>query len=194
MIFVRKNFLAALCLAGVMALAGCASSDPVYYTLQAQPGAIMAAPVRVIELRRVTLPGYLDRADIVRGTQNYRLDVSDGARWGEPLGDMIGRVLAANLSQRLPASTVFGTAGAITLPPDARIEVDVRHFDAGADGVVTLDATTAIWHGQQMRDARHVVLSAAKSGTGPAAEAAAMSNLLAQLADGIATRLTLPAN
>ena len=170
-------------------LLGCGSSpEPTFYALAPTRGAENAAPVHVIEMRRPGVPGYLDRSDIVTGVASYRLRVANTERWGEPLGDMIARVLAQDLQQRLPGSVVFTEAGALAASPDALVEVDIQRFDAGQDGAVTLAAQVVVQSGQEraLLATRSLRLSARSSGAGTAALAATMSALLGQLADQIA--------
>jgi uncharacterized lipoprotein YmbA len=169
-------------------LSGCASADPNFYTLTVAPGPILTGAPASIEVRRPGLAGYLDRADIVLKNQSYKLSVNSQERWAEPLGDMIGRILAQDLTQRLPSSSVFDQSGAITANPDARVEVDILNFDPNGDGTVTLNASYAIEQGITHRPfaARHVTLTAAPSGPGAASLAATESGLLGSLADQIA--------
>ena len=54
------------CLALPALAAGCASPDPVLYTIQMKPGAVLAGGPRIVQLRYIGLPGYLDRREIVR--------------------------------------------------------------------------------------------------------------------------------
>jgi uncharacterized lipoprotein YmbA len=137
------------------------------------------------------LAGYLDRSDIVLKQTDYRVDVDSQVRWGEPLADMIGRVLAQDLSQRLPGSSIFSGDGAIGADPDLRVEVDVQRFDAAADGSVTLLADIAIEQGvsHTAAAANSVSLRIDNVQTGPTGLAAAMSELLGQLADQIAASI-----
>jgi uncharacterized lipoprotein YmbA len=172
-----------------LTLAGCASPDPNFYTLNATSGATLTGAPASIEVRRPGLAGYLDRADIVLKNDSYTLSVNSQQRWGEPLGDMIGRVMAEDLTQRLPGSSVFDQSGAITANPDARVEIDILKFDPAGDGTVVLNAEYAIEAGTTHHPiaARHVSLSATPSGPGAAALAAAESGLLGTLADQIAS-------
>jgi uncharacterized lipoprotein YmbA len=152
------------------------------------PGATLNGAPPTIEVRRPGLAGYLDRSDIVLKNQSYKLSVNSQQRWGEPLGDMIGRVIAEDLTQRLPNSSIFDQSGAITANPDARVEVDILNFDPTGDGSVTLNAAYAIEQGISHRPlaSRHVSLSATPAGAGAADLVAAESSLLGQLADQIA--------
>ena len=172
-----------------LALAGCASPNPDFYTLQPVPGTVVSAAPQIIELRRPGLAGYLDRSDIVLKNAGYRLDVNSQLRWAEPIGDMIGRVLAQDISQRLPASSVFAEGGAITADPTLRVEINVQRFDQGADGRITLTAEAALEAGRSHTPVktRNIVLQADPPGPGAANLAAAMSQLLGQLADRVAT-------
>jgi uncharacterized lipoprotein YmbA len=141
-----------------------------------------------IEMRRPGLAGYLDRSDIVLKSAAYQLSLNSQHRWGEPLGDMIGRVLGEDLTQRLPGSTVFGQSGAITADPQLRVEVDIERFDPDAAGAVVLQANVAVERGltHQPVAARQVTLSSDPAGPGAGQIAASMSGLLGALADRIA--------
>ena len=94
------------------------------------PGAArQAGAPRVIELRAIAIARYLERSQIVRSSEDYRLDVMGNDWWGEPLDAMMSRVLVQELNQRLPGSTVFGENGAISTPPDATVEINMQRFD-----------------------------------------------------------------
>lgn len=184
--FLRLHFTGFLL---VFLTASCASPDPALFTLQPVAGTAQAATAgQVIELRRPGLAGYLDRPDIVLRDAGYQLSVNSQQRWAEPIGDMIGRVLTQDLSQRVPSSTVFSESGAITADPTLRVELDIVRFDQGADGRLTLVAETALEAGRShvpLRT-RHITLTADAPGPGAAALVAAMSTLLGQLADRLA--------
>lgn len=189
----------ALALALCLGLAACVgtSPEPTVYTLT--PVASAQAPdmqgdagaPRTIELRRVGLAGYLDRPEIVRTQNDNRLAVSDADRWGEPLDDMIGRVLTEDLGRRLPGSTVISEAGAISTDADAILEVEIRRFDADPDGTVVvlaqLSARASRDRGAQA--IRTVRLTVRPAGSGTAALVAALSTGLGQLADTAAAML-----
>ena len=127
-----------------LALAGCTSPEPAYFTLAAVPGQAAAGGPKLVEMQRPGLAGYLDRPGIVRANGAYQLQVAGTERWGEPLGDLVGRILSEDLNQRLPGTSVFTTAGSISAQPDARIELDVQRFDADASGDVVLLAQVAV--------------------------------------------------
>ena len=181
----------------VLTAARCASPDPAIYTLRAVPGAARSGGPSAVKLARPGLAGYLDRPEIVRDSAASRLSLRSGERWGEPLGDMIGRVLAEDLSQRLPGSSVFTEAGSISVDPSATIELDIQRFDLDASGVVVLQAQVAVEQGRSHDPSgtRSVRLTLAPGADATSALVAAMSALVGQLADVVAGLvLTLPPN
>jgi uncharacterized lipoprotein YmbA len=188
----RVVVLAAL--VGIVAPACGSSPDPVYYSLAANPmtpGAAHASWAHVIKLRRPALAGYLDRTDIVSRVANYRLHVASGDSWSEPLGDMIGRVLAEDLSQRLAGSVVFTEMSPISADPDAVVSVDIQRFDAGSDGTLTLRAEVAV---ERAKDRVPIAVETIELHGRPASSdtaslVAAMSDLVAQLAARVAPYL-----
>src|SRR3954469_13056384 len=120
----------------LLALAGCRSASPNLYSLVVPPGPILPGGPKVVALRDVSLAGYLDRLQIVRSTDDYRLTVSENDWWGEPLGGMLTRGLAEALAQRLPRSVVVGADTALTVTPDATAEISIQRLDANRAGMV----------------------------------------------------------
>ncbi len=172
-------------------LAACASPEPAYYTLLARPGPTIAGAAKLIELRRIGLAGYLDRPEIVRNSADYRLTIPGGERWGEPLGDLVARTLAENLSTRLPGSSVFTSGGSISATADATIELDLQRFDLDPQGQVLLLAQVAVSRGRARATAATQAIRLTVPPAGPSTTdlVAAMSAALAQLADRLAPML-----
>src|SRR3954465_15182438 len=113
----------------LLALAGCRSANPNLYSLVVPPGPTLAGGPKVVALREVSLAGYLDRQQIIRSSEDYRLTVSEDEWWGEPLGGMLTRVLVEALAQRLPRSSVVGADTAIRLTADASLEISIQRLD-----------------------------------------------------------------
>src|SRR4029077_19641459 len=88
------------------ALAACSSPSPVLYTIAPVPGAVQSGGPKVVALQQISMARYLERSQIVRSSENYRLDGIPNDWWGEPLGAMLSRVLIEELGQRLPQSVV----------------------------------------------------------------------------------------
>jgi uncharacterized lipoprotein YmbA len=180
-------------LAALMALAGCTSPEPHYYTLEMVPGQPVPGGPTSVELHRPGLAGYLDRSDVVHSSANYTVTIANLDRWGEPFGDMITRVLAQDLTQRLPGTAVFTPAGSLSAEPGARIDLDIQRFDVvpGARyGTVVLEAQFAVTlRAGRRTDMQPLRAEEPVGGPGSAQQAAAMSRALGQLAQALAGAL-----
>jgi uncharacterized protein len=181
--------LAALVLAS--ALAACSSPNPVLYTIAPVQGRVQTGGPKVIALQQISTARFLERSQIVRSSENYRLDVMSNDWWGEPVGAMLSRVLIEELGQRLPQSTVFAESGALTASPDATIELNVQRLDQDAAGNLVLQAQTSVSFkgrrgGPVLRNFRFVVTPPTPDIQG---EVSAISTAVGQLADGLASML-----
>jgi uncharacterized lipoprotein YmbA len=178
--------LAASVLATV--LAACSSPSPVLYTIAPVQGPVQPGGPKVIVLQQIATAHYLERSQIVRSSENYRLDVMSNDWWGETLSAMLSRVLTEELGQRLPQSTVIGETGAVSASPDATIELNVQRLDEDASGNVVLQAQGSVSFkgrpGPVLRSFRFVVTPPA---AGIQGEVTAISTALGQLADGLAS-------
>jgi hypothetical protein len=180
--------LAALAVAAV--LVACSSPSPVLYTIAPVQGPVQPGGPKVIVLQQISTAHYLERSQIVRSSENYRLDVMSNDWWGEPLSAMLSRVLTEELGQRLPQSTVIGETGAVSASPDATIELNMQRLDEDASGNVVLQAQASVsFKGRPtpvLRSFRFVVTPPAPDIQG---EVTAVSTALGQLADGLALML-----
>ncbi|HTI84204.1 MAG TPA: PqiC family protein [Acetobacteraceae bacterium] len=165
--------------------AACLSPNPSLYTLAVVPGADQAGAPRVIELRAVAVAHYLERSQIVRSSENLRLDVIGNDWWGEPLDAMLGRVLSEELTQRLPGSTVYSENGAISTNAGATVAINVQRLDADASGAVVLIAQVAV-SSARANVTRTVRYSVAPTAPGTPGLVNAMSAAVGQLADTVA--------
>jgi uncharacterized protein len=171
------------------ALIACSSPDPVLYTIAPVTAATQAGGPKVIVLQQIATARYLERSQIVRSSENNRLDVMSNDWWGEPLSAMLARVLAEELGQRLPQSVVLGENGAVTASPDATIELNVQRLDEDAAGNLVLQAQASVSKKRGapvLRSFRFVVTPPA---AGVPGEVAAISTAVGQLADGLALML-----
>jgi uncharacterized lipoprotein YmbA len=179
----------------LLTLTACASSPPTRFfaldpTSAGTPAAASSGAehdaVKPVKIDAVHLPPALDRNSMVRGESGNQLEISSQDRWAGDLGEMIRRVLTQDLAGRLPGDMVIAPDS--PAPPGARgLVIDILTFQPGAGGEVVLDADWTLLEGTQsnpvLRRSVHLTGSAASSAQG---EAAAMSALLGQLADGIA--------
>ncbi len=174
----------------VLALAACSTPNPVLYTIAPVDGATHVGAPKVIMLQQIGLARYLERSQIVRSSENYRLDVMSNDWWGEPLGAMLSRVLVEELGQRLPQSVVLAESGAVSSTPDATIELNLRRLDADATGNLVIQAQVSInlsrKHTPMLRSFRFAIPPPTPGVVG---EVAAISAALGKLADGVAAML-----
>jgi uncharacterized lipoprotein YmbA len=182
-------------LAMAAAAAACSSPNPVLYTIASAPGVVLSGGPAVVLVHQVAVARFLERSQIVRSSDNYRLDVMENDWWGEPLPAMLNRVLVEELGQRLPHSTVVGDSGAVTARPDATVEINIERLDEDAAGNLVLQAQTAVRAtGQAQPVLRGFRFTVPPAAPGVPGEVAAISSALGRLADGIAAMLTaLPA-
>jgi uncharacterized protein len=174
----------------LVAQVACSSPDPNLYTIAPISAATQTGAPKVIALRQIGLARYLERSQIVRSSENYRLDVMSNDLWGEPLGSMLTRVLVDELSQRLPQSTVYAETGALSVSPDATIELNVSRLDLNAAGLLILQAQAAVTSkGRGNPITRSFRFEVPSTEGSIAGEVAATSNAVGQLADGLTMML-----
>ncbi|MGA8759336.1 MAG: PqiC family protein [Stellaceae bacterium] len=192
----RRPATAALALAVTFAaaLSACSSPDPALFTIATASGSVQPRSPRVVLVQQISVAHFLERSQIVRSSENYRLDVMSNDWWGEPLAPMLNRVLVEELGQRLPQSTVIADNGAVTARPDATVEVNIQRLDEDAAGNLVLQAQAAVRAtGQSQPVLRSFRFSVPPSTPGVPGEVAAISVAVGRLADGVAAMLaTLP--
>ncbi len=162
------------------------SAQPAFFALSTRDGGARTDVSRVIEVRTPTLPGYLDRHELVLrvGTQ---LELARNAQWAEALPSMLARVLARDLAQRLPHAQVTIDSGHARTDPQLRIDLDVRRFDIEG-GELVLDALVALRPPTGAPTLQTLVLRRqARATTDGLVEG--MSELLGELAERIAAQM-----
>jgi len=174
-------------LLALLATACATSPAPTLYTLAPTQGAERRGAPRIIELRAIGLARYLERSQIVRSSEDFRLDLLANEWWGEPLDTMLSRVLTQNLGQRLPGTTIFAENGAVTALPDAMLGVNIQRLDQSRSGQIVLTAQVSVT--RREATARTITLQVTPSGNGTPALVSAMSEAVGQLADQIAGML-----
>jgi uncharacterized lipoprotein YmbA len=167
--------------------AGCASPNPTLYVLAPLPGTATPGGPTKVELRAIGLARYLERPQIVRSSEGYRLDVLSNEWWGEPLGALLNRVLVQELNQRLPGSTVVPDNGSIALRDAATVAVNIQRLDTDTTGAVVLIAQAEVRGRTPLT--RNVEMTVSPTAPGTAGLVAAMSQAIARLADTIAEML-----
>jgi uncharacterized lipoprotein YmbA len=185
MMLSRRAVLAAL-LAGT-GLAACSSPPPKVYTLTVVPGASVGGRPVTASVALVDIPKYLDRPQIVRRSGANELGVDEFERWGEPLANMVQRVLADDLTARLPSGSVVTTSRTLSGDEALTVELALSRFDPDADGTVVLEAQWRVRRragGRAKTETARITRRPADDSA--ATEVRAMSDALGELADRIA--------
>ena len=185
-----SRYLAWVSIALSVALFGCSSTSPALYTIAPVNGAVQQSAPKVIVLQQLGLERYLERSQIVRSSENYRLDIMENDWWGEPLSAMLSRILVAELGQRLPQSTVLSEVGAVSAPADATITLNIQRLDEDASGNLILQAESGInFKGHSAPVLRGFRFTIPPPSRGTPGEVAAISAAVGQLADGLEAML-----
>jgi uncharacterized lipoprotein YmbA len=157
-------------------LGGCASSPPTNFYTLSDTATQAAAPgvVGSVIITGVTIPGEIDRPEIVRRVGSNQLSVAGSDRWAAPLDDTIRRVLTDDIGRRMPGAAA---------QPQRSVAVDIREFYGDANCNVTL---RAVWTLKQSgAQATTEEIQVPSSGSCPTTLAATMSLALGQLSDRI---------
>ena len=208
-------------LAAVFGLASCAVTDTTqYYTLGAataastnlraststatstEPRAGAAtsrgsvAGSRAVGVGPVIMPRYLDRTQIVTRPGTDQVEISTFNRWAEPLEDGISRILAEEISVRVPTERVvtFPWRGVVARVIQYQVVVAVVRFDGRPGGDVTLDTRWRILdrEGDELLFRRSTVVEPA-AGRGYEPIVAAMTRAIMALGQEIAAEIrTMP--
>lgn len=152
------------------------------------------SPVILVGVLPVSVPGYVDRPQVVTWTAPGELRIDEFVRWGEPLDEGITRTLTENLDALLPEGQVIRSPFPSALVPRCRVKVDLSVFGPEAGGLVRLEGRFALLPPRELRP--YVVKGASlqrgpfAGGSGAPADTGvgveAMSELLAELARDIA--------
>ena len=186
----RRGLLGLGMAAPLLSLAGCSGSDPIYYTLTPWPGTPRPGGPPTVEVRTPSVASYLDRDNIVRNDNDFRLQLARDAAWASSLPDMIGRILALDIGQRLPGSSVQTQNGAISTQALALVEIDVSRFMEDAMDRAEIEATLSVYRsGGGPAGSRSLHFTQSPGDAGVGALVSALSQLLGQVADAAADAL-----
>jgi uncharacterized protein len=200
-------------LAASIGLAGCAVADPTqFYTLGHPPAGRADSRISAsmaftppastdrtemvsVGVGPVIMPGYLRRSQIVTRTGD-QLDVAMFHRWAEPLEDGIARVLADEISARVPTDRIvmFPWRGVVARAIQYQVVVVVMRLDGRRGGDITLDTRWRILGKDGAELAfRRSTMSETAAGPGYQAMIAAMTRALDALGQEIAAEIrTMP--
>lgn len=145
-----------------------------------------------VAIARPSLPGYLDRQQLVSRAADGRIMMNSSQLWAEPLDMGISRVMAANLGRLENSLNIQPVESFITMDYHLLLEIRISRFEPDPAGGLILECT---WKLQPVsgsvatpRPFRTVVdTDRVLSPTGPQdARISAMNEALARLAREIA--------
>lgn len=195
----RFNRFSLLC-ASALAVAGCASPPPRYYTLTAAAQPATSAPdatrstvrtnVLSIAVGPVSVPALVDRPQIVVSNGGNEVRLEEYQRWASPLQDSMARVVADDLAGLLATPRVATLAQSGTTDARYRVVIDVQGFVSRPGKSAELDAVWTVRRAAD--DASRSGRSTARVAVTDAAYAtlaSAHSRALAQLSADIAAAI-----
>ena len=185
--FFTRSFLLLVALAF---FSGCGATQK-YYSLSADGAAPDGTSGLSVGVGPITLPGYLDRAELVfqSGTNEYQIPTT--ARWTGSLKDNISSVLAVELGERLHSGNVVSFPWNQKLKLRYQVAVDVDKFQAisGQGAVLNVSWRILDGSGEQLLSRHNASFEEKIEGDGYDPVVAAESRLLGKLADAMAASL-----
>lgn len=191
-----KFFLLLLMLAGPGCTTFSAQPDPSrFFTLAPLAGAEAAgedkrdsAPRISLGIGPVSLPGYLDRQEIVTRIAQNQLRLSENDRWAEPLDENVARVVSQNVAAILRAEHITSYPWPIDRRPLYQVEIDVLRFETNTVPEAHLAARWTVRHTgkKDLIRYRDTQVSRPARARGAEASVAALSETLAELSRQIA--------
>ncbi len=185
----RKISRAVLCCAATL-LAGCSGSDQFYRLSATDTPAVGGSSGLSVSIGPVSLPGYIDRAELVFQNGPNEFQIPPHARWIGSLQENITRVLAADLAKILHSNKVHPSSDT-GFSPQYRVAIDVRQFHgiSGREAILDLSWKIQDNAGQETISRHSGNYRERIVGDGYDPLVAAQSRLLAQSAQAIAATL-----
>ena len=136
----------------------------------------------------VTLPSYIDRAELVYQSGPNEFQVPPNERWTGSLRDNISQVLATDLARKLGAREVLAYPWPAGRSPHYQIAIDISQFHAISGNDAVLDLSWQIINSTTTEASvrRSASLSEPVHGDGYSAVVAAQSRLLERCAEEMA--------
>lgn len=198
------SFVAIICSSGIVVLlpllvASCSVLEPKpdntrNYLLS--PESVVAGAARDVSLAvgPITLPPYLDRAELVTRVRSHRVEILSNHRWAEPLDVNFTRVFTANLAAAVGTDRVVEFPWLVKPKVDYRVTVDVERFETTSEGFAVLLARWSLSRGVDGELARSKRSSFEVPIDGGTTEdsVAALSRAVALLAEEIAKEISPP--
>jgi uncharacterized lipoprotein YmbA len=147
----RLAAIAMLCSLAALA-AGCGSSPPSrFYTLSGTAASAAVPSDLSVAVGPVTIPGVVDRPQMVVSTGANQVELDEFNRWAAPLQNNISRVVAVNLGALLGVSRVTLFPQMLSGDADFRVAIEVQRFESSPGEAAVLDA---VWTVRRAKDGK----------------------------------------
>ncbi|MCH9696646.1 MAG: PqiC family protein [Gammaproteobacteria bacterium] len=120
----------------VFVSSGCTGSQSSHFHILTSPALTVDSQLNRVKntlkrvgIRRIQLPGYLNRPQIVTRSFDNELTISSSHQWAEPLSESILRVITDQLSRRLPTIHVSSFPWSGSQTQDVEIAVQFLQFE-----------------------------------------------------------------
>ena len=182
---------AALSLAAAMTLTACGGAAQKYYQLSSDGAAPTGTAGMTVGVGPISLPGYVDRAELVFQKGPNEFQVPADAHWTGSLKENISRVLAEDLGRRLHSGNVLSFPWTPAAKLRYQVAVDVSQFHAisGQEAILTVAWRIMTPDGATILRRGNAALHEPIHGDGYGPVVAAENSLLARLADAMAGSL-----
>lgn len=135
---------ATLCALTTLA-AGCGSTPASrFYTLNSPAVAAVTPSNLSVSVGPVSIPGAVDRPQIVVSTGANQVGLDEFNRWAAPLQNDISRAVAENIAALLGATRVTQFPQTLSVDPDFRVTIEVQRFESTLGESTMLDAVWAV--------------------------------------------------
>lgn len=105
------------------------------------PNRVVSGASPAIAITRPSLPGYLDRQQLVIRSGDGQLKINSYQVWAEPLDAAISRVTAANLGRLTNSLNIQPVENFITLDYQSLLEVRISRFEPDAANNLIFECT-----------------------------------------------------
>lgn len=181
-------------LAIALATGACSTGNTTrYYMLSADSNASVSRSLSeslVLGVGPVTIPDYLDRAELVFQSSPNRFEIPSQHRWAGSLQQDVQRVFGTNLANELGTTTVHFHPWDRRLKCDVEVSLAVVRFHSVTGEDAVLEANWQIDRGSGESTAQgHLIKREPLAGDGYEAVVAAQSRLLSQVAKELAAKV-----
>lgn len=140
----------------------------------------------------ITIPGYIDRPQIVTKTETAEVHLSEFDRWAEPMGSMFTRTLAHNIKILTGSHQIHSHPGPPNSVFDYQIIASVMNFENNENGDALLIVHWKLINKNEEADIQTIISEyrAAASTIAYVNRVAALNDVLAQFSQDIVNHIS----